>query len=151
MAILGKTGLSPRRLEVEVTESAIIHDLGAARKTLNDLRTAGVHIVMDDFGKGFSSLYHLRELHFDKLKIDASFIRRITEDHGALAIIRAIAGMSEGLGLIVTAEGIERCDQVRALMEHRIHRGQGYVFGHPMPAGEARRLISTSEHIQMVA
>lgn len=144
MAILGRTGLPPHRLEVEVTESALIQDLSAARKTLSDLRAAGIRIVMDDFGKGFSSLYHLRELRFDKLKIDASFVRHITEDDGDLAIIRAIAGMSQGLGLIVTAEGIESCRQVRALMEHGIQQGQGYVFGHPMPAGEARRLISAT-------
>jgi EAL domain-containing protein (putative c-di-GMP-specific phosphodiesterase class I) len=151
MAILGQTGLPPHRLEVEVTESALIHDLSAARKTLSDLRAAGIHIVMDDFGKGFSSLYHLRELRFDKLKIDASFVKDITEDNNDIAIIRAIAGMSQGLGLIVTAEGIESCHQVRALMENGIQRGQGYIFGQPMPVGEARRLISATGQAQNVA
>src|SRR5204862_5492015 len=120
----------------------------AARKALGDLRIAGVHIVMDDFGKGFSSLYHLRELRFDRLKVDASFVQRITESDEDVAIIRAIAGMSQGLGLTVTAEGIESCHQVRALMEHGIQRGQGYVFGQPMPAGEARRLVSAAGYAQ---
>lgn len=151
MTILGQTGLPPHRLEVEVTESALIQDLSAARKTLSDLRTAGMHIVMDDFGKGFSSLYHLRELRFDQLKIDASFVKRITENDEDVAIIRAIVGMSEGLGLTMTAEGIESSHQLRALIEQGVQRGQGYIFGRPMPAGEARRLISAAEQVLNVA
>jgi diguanylate cyclase (GGDEF)-like protein len=145
LAILSSTRLPPHRFEAEVTESALVTDLGAAREVLGALRAAGVRIVMDDFGTGFSSLYHLRELRFDKLKIDGSFVQNMGSQSESTVIVRAIIGLSKGLGLLVTAEGIETNEQASAILDCGAQQGQGFLFSRPMPAGEAKRLLTLDE------
>jgi EAL domain-containing protein (putative c-di-GMP-specific phosphodiesterase class I) len=101
-----ETGLSPARLEVELTESALVQDLRGAKEVLGALREAGVRIALDDFGTGYSSLYHLRNFKVDKIKIDRSFVESVEREPEAAALIRALMGLGHGLGLIVTAEGV---------------------------------------------
>lgn len=133
LAILGETGLSPRRLEIEVTESAIVRDLDAAQEVLSSLRDAGVRIALDDFGTGYSSLYHLRNFKIDKIKIDRSFIRAMGSEAESAAIVRALAGLGTGLGLMITAEGVERQKECEVLLSQGCQQAQGYLFSKPVP------------------
>ena len=149
LAIMQKAGLPPHRLDAEVTESALVDDLSTARQVLETLRAAGVRIVMDDFGTGFSSLYHLRELHFDKLKIDRSFVQSLETGSDSNVIVRAIIGMSQGLGLTVTAEGVETAEQARAISKIGAQQAQGFLLGHPMPIDEVRRLLAATRPLAM--
>jgi EAL domain-containing protein (putative c-di-GMP-specific phosphodiesterase class I) len=148
--VLDDTGLPPYRLEVEVTESALVTDLGATRDVLQMLRDSGVRIVIDDFGTGYSSLYHLYELRFDKLKIDRHFIQELgTVEEGDI-FTRAIIGLSNALELCVTAEGVETEAQVEALSKLGAHEAQGFLFGKAMPASEVAQLSSVKP-LQLVA
>jgi diguanylate cyclase (GGDEF)-like protein len=141
LAILGETGLSPRRLEIEVTEGSLVEDKDLARELLTGLREAGVKIAIDDFGTGYSSLYHLREFKFDNLKIDRSFVMTMQRDSENAVIIEAILNLSRGLGLTATAEGIEREEQLSSLIASGCEQGQGYLFGRAMPAAEVMAMI----------
>ena len=124
-------GLPAHRLEIEVTESAIVSDPETAARIIDDLHKAGIRVSMDDFGTGQSSLGRLRQLKLDKVKIDRSFIKAIGEDKTAEHIVRAILEMCEGLGMTVVAEGIEELDQAETLRRYGCHAGQGYLFGKP--------------------
>jgi EAL domain-containing protein (putative c-di-GMP-specific phosphodiesterase class I) len=145
LATMKSVGLAPSRLDAEVTEGALISDLNAARRVLQSLRAAGVRIVMDDFGIGFSSLFHLRELRFDKIKIDRSFVQTLRAGSDSNVIVRAIIGMSQGLGLTVTAEGIETVEQALAMSKMGAQQAQGFLFSHPMPAGEVLRILAATD------
>lgn len=133
LSILGETGLSPRRLEIEITESAIVHDLDAAKAVLGVLREAGVRVALDDFGTGYSSLYHLRNFKFDAIKIDRSFVGNMASEDESAAIVRALTGLGHGLGLVITAEGIEQSGQRDALLKQGCERGQGFLFSSAIP------------------
>jgi EAL domain-containing protein (putative c-di-GMP-specific phosphodiesterase class I) len=109
-------------------------DPASAEKIVNDLRTVGMHVSLDDFGTGQSSLGRLREVHFDKLKIDRAFVASILQDKPSEHIIRAILAMCEGLGMDVVAEGIEEEAQAKRLIEFGCGAGQGYLFGKPLDA-----------------
>jgi diguanylate cyclase (GGDEF)-like protein len=148
--VLDDTGLPSYRLEIEVTESALVTDLGATRDILQMLRDSGVRIVIDDFGTGYSSLYHLYELRFDKLKIDRHFIRELGANPESDIFTRAIIGLSNGLELCVTAEGVETDAQLETLAKLGAHQAQGFVFGKAMPASEVARLL-TMKPLQLVA
>ena len=148
--VLDDTGMPPYRLEVEVTESALVTDLGATRDVLQMLRDSGVRIVIDDFGTGYSSLYHLYELRFDKLKIDRHFIQELGATEESDIFTRAIIGLSNGLELCVTAEGVETDAQVEALSKLGAHQAQGFLFGKAMPASEVAQLLSVKP-LQLVA
>jgi diguanylate cyclase (GGDEF)-like protein len=148
--ILDEIGFPPSRLEVEITEEALVEDLDTARQVLAQLRTSGVRIAMDDFGTGYSSLYFLRELRFDKLKIDRSFVQSIANPESRV-IVQAIVGMSTGLNLKVTAEGVETPAQAAAVLEVGAQYAQGFLFGHPMPADEALRLMAATNQIRLAA
>ena len=131
---LRTTGLDPRRLDLEITESAW---LGANQQTTNQLaklEALGVRIVMDDFGTGFSSLSSLQAFRFDGLKIDAAFIRNVETDARASAIVRLVAALAAELGIPVTAEGIETEGQLSVIRQLGISRVQGYLLGRPQPA-----------------
>jgi diguanylate cyclase (GGDEF)-like protein len=141
MGILGETGLSPRRLEVEITESAIVRDLDTARTVLSGLREAGVRVALDDFGTGYSSLHHLRSFKFDAIKIDRSFINDMTTVSESAAIVSALTGLGHGLGLAITAEGIEQSTQHEALLKQGCERGQGFFFSHAVPVEETVALF----------
>jgi diguanylate cyclase (GGDEF)-like protein len=142
LSILGECGLSPDRLEIEITESALVRDLDAAKAVLSDLRTAGVRIALDDFGTGYSSLYHLRNFKFDKIKIDRSFVESMGSEEESAAIVRALSGLGRGLGLTITAEGIEHSDQRDVLVSQGCQQGQGFLFSRAVPAAEAEALFA---------
>ncbi|MEM9332989.1 MAG: EAL domain-containing protein [Pseudomonadota bacterium] len=129
--IIEKAGLPPQRLEIEVTETAMMTDPETASMIIDQLHQAGIRISMDDFGTGQSSLGRLRELKLDKVKIDRAFIMAIGEDKPAEHIVRAILEMCAGLDLTVVAEGIEEMNQAESLKQYGCHAGQGYLFGKP--------------------
>jgi len=132
IGILDETGLSPRRLEVEITENALVADLETARETINQLRDAGITIALDDFGTGHSTLQHLRSCKFDKLKIDRSFVASIQDSHESRLIVDAILGLSRSFGIRCTAEGIEEQAELDVLQGWGCTEGQGYLFGRPL-------------------
>jgi len=139
--IVRHSGLSPRRLEVEITESALVRDMEAARTVLEALRTAGVSIALDDFGTGYSSLYHLRNFKIDKIKIDRSFVRDLSDGREKPEIAAALIGLGAGLGLTVTAEGIEKPSDERRLRTLGCQQGQGFLFSKAVPAEETLTLL----------
>jgi diguanylate cyclase (GGDEF)-like protein len=132
--VIRRAGLPPHRLEIEVTETAMMTDPETAAMIIDELHKAGVRISMDDFGTGQSSLGRLRELKLDKVKIDRAFIMAIGEDKPAEHIVRAILEMCAGLELTVVAEGIEEIGQAESLKRYGCHAGQGYLFGKPQDA-----------------
>ncbi len=134
LSILEKTGFDPRRLEIEITETGVMTDPASAEKIVNDLKSVGIRVSLDDFGTGQSSLGRLRDFKFDKLKIDRAFVSEILQDRPSEHIIRAILAMCEGLGMDVVAEGIEDKGQADRLVEFGCRGGQGYYFGKPIDA-----------------
>jgi diguanylate cyclase (GGDEF)-like protein/PAS domain S-box-containing protein len=131
---LQESGLNPSRLEVEITESVLLDDSLGNIRTLESLKALGVQIALDDFGTGYSSLSYLRSFPFDKIKIDKSFINDMGDSREALAIIRAITGMSRSLDIQITAEGVESSEQFAKLREEGCTLFQGYLFGRPQPS-----------------
>ena len=152
LGILTETGFAPSRLEVEITETALVQDLEAARATLTALQNLGVRIALDDFGTGYSSLYHLRELKFDKLKIDRTYVDTITMSEERAKLVDAIIKLGSSLGLVTTAEGIETDASVDWLADQGCDYGQGYLFGAPMPKAAMTALLARSpEELQALA
>ncbi len=136
-AVLARTGLAPETLELEITESLAMSDAEATGVTLRALHELGVRVVLDDFGTGYSSLAYLSRLPLDVIKVDRSFVAGLHDSATNLAIVRAVVGLAQGLGISVTAEGIEREDQLEVLRELGCDRGQGFLFARPRPADEA--------------
>ena len=145
LTILAEAGLSPRRLEIELTESALVRDLAGAQDALTALRGAGVRIALDDFGTGYSSLYHLRNFKIDKIKIDRSFVDSMEREPEAYALVRALLGFGRGLGLTVTAEGVEKPAQAVALQQEGCQQAQGYLYSRAMSANDAIDFIRKQE------
>lgn len=139
LKILEETGLPVTRLELEVTESALIQDPETAKMILEGLSSSGIMLALDDFGTGYSSLSQLSNFQFDKIKIDRSFIASFEQSEKQDKVIKAIVAMGTGLGVKVTAEGIEEEGQLRKLEALGCHIGQGYYFGRP--AAEADILL----------
>ncbi|MHC9084575.1 putative bifunctional diguanylate cyclase/phosphodiesterase [Luteimonas sp. RIT-PG2_3] len=139
--ILRETGLAPRHLHVELTETAVIGDELRVSSLLARLRNAGVKVWLDDFGTGFSGLSHLRRVPMDGVKIDRSFIADLMRDPDDLALTTAIIAMAHSLGITVVAEGIEKEGQYVILRERGCDLAQGYWLGHPMTAQEFSRLL----------
>ncbi len=135
LSVLGRVGLNPRRLDVEITETGLMSDPISAGKAIDDLRSSGIRVALDDFGTGQSSLGRLRDFQFDKLKIDRSFVATMLADRPSEHIIRAILAMCDGLGVDVIAEGIEQEAQAERLRQFGCVWGQGYLFGRPASAG----------------
>jgi predicted signal transduction protein with EAL and GGDEF domain len=135
-AALQQSGLAPNRLELEITESVLLDDTEGNIQILRALKALGVRIALDDFGTGYSSLSYLRSFHFDRIKIDRSFVKDMHDSREALAVIRAIAGISASLDIQITAEGVESSEQFQQLQEEGCSHFQGYFFGRPVPAGE---------------
>jgi diguanylate cyclase (GGDEF)-like protein len=133
---LQSTGLPPSSLELEITESAIIHDLGRATGLLHQLKALGVALSIDDFGTGYSSLSALRSFPVDKLKIDRSFIHEIDTSASAAAVVLAVISFARTLGMRVIAEGVETAGQAEFLQRHGCDEIQGYLVARPLPSQE---------------
>lgn len=131
---LTETGFDPARLELEITESVLIGNFDTAEASMLRLKALGVRLALDDFGTGYSSLLYLRRFPFDKLKIDRSFVLSIEKTADAAAIVHAVVSLGRGLGMKVTAEGVETADQQLFLRAAGVHQMQGYRFGRPTTA-----------------
>ena len=139
--ILLETGLSPARLELEITEGVLIDDFNRAVSILRRLKALGVRIAMDDFGTGYSSLSYLQSFPFDKIKIDQSFIANLGHSQQAATIVRAVIALSRGLKMPVVAEGVETEEQVKFLAAEWCNEIQGYFVGRPKPIADYAELV----------
>ena len=127
--ILLETGLPPRRLEIEITETALVRDFNRALTTLRQIKALGIRIAMDDFGTGYSSLSNLRAFPFNKIKIDGSFIKSVNSNEQAATIVRAVLGLGRGLGLPVLAEGVETDAELQFLQDECATRCRAICLG----------------------
>ncbi len=140
---LGASGLAPQRLEIEVTETAVIEERAAATKILAKLAKQGIGIALDDFGTGYSSLSYLQALPFSKLKIDRSFVMDIAANPRSLKLLSNVAQLGKDINLTVTVEGVETEEQLNLIAEHsKVDQIQGYLFGVPLPRREVAELIA---------
>jgi EAL domain-containing protein (putative c-di-GMP-specific phosphodiesterase class I) len=144
--VLAANGLPPKRLEIEITETALIQDPAIAAIILDELHGAGVWIALDDFGTGYSSLSQLARYRFDKNKIDKSFVATYRDDERQEKIVRAMLGLGRSLNIQTTAEGIEEYRQLSQLLQLGCDVGQGYFFGKPMPAEEIRSFMTNRDN-----
>ena len=138
---LAASGLAPERLELEITEAALLQNNEETLAALRRLRSLGVRIAMDDFGTGYSSLSYLRQFPFDKIKIDRSFIQDLERTQEASTITRAITSLGSGLGITTTAEGVETPAQLAELRLEGCTEVQGYLFSPPRPGSEVPRML----------
>ncbi|MNO76444.1 Phytochrome-like protein cph2 [compost metagenome] len=145
--LLQKHRLPPRSLELEVTETTLMEDIGAAAQHLNSLRRAGAQIAIDDFGTGYSSLSYLNRLPLDKIKIDRSFVQDLQQNDDDATIVRAIIQLGKNLGMQVIAEGVETLDQEIYLIAQGCHEGQGYLYGKPLPARELTQQLKQVQRL----
>jgi diguanylate cyclase (GGDEF)-like protein/PAS domain S-box-containing protein len=141
ISALAHSGLSPRRLELEITESLFLAETEANLAILHQLRELGVSISMDDFGTGYSSLSYLRSFPFDKIKIDRSFVKDLAQRPDCVAIVRAISGLGRSLNITTTAEGVETVDQLDWLRAEGCNEVQGFLFSAAKPAAEVEQLL----------
>jgi diguanylate cyclase (GGDEF)-like protein len=132
-AVLEATGLAPNRLELELTESAIIGNAKASARAMREIRDLGVSIALDDFGTGYSSLSTLRNFPFNKIKLDRSFLVEIETDFDAMVVLRAVLALGQGLGIPVLTEGVETSSQLDMLRSEGCDQAQGYFLGRPSP------------------
>jgi diguanylate cyclase len=137
------TGLASNRLEVELTESTLVVDFPPTRQVIRTLKRAGVRINMDDFGTGYSCLRHLRELQFDKVKIDRSFVSGLLTDTESAVIVSAVAGLGRGLDIGIVAEGVENDEQLKMVRAAGCTHAQGFLLGQPRPAAECQATCGT--------
>ena len=150
-AALEESGLAARRLDLEITEAVLLQDSEEVLGILHGLRALGVRISMDDFGTGYSSLSYLRSFPFDKIKIDQSFVRDLSHNADAAAIVRAVARLGSSLGMATTAEGVETSDQLARLRAEGCTEVQGYLFSRPRPASEVAGLLRRLDHRPAIA
>jgi diguanylate cyclase (GGDEF)-like protein/PAS domain S-box-containing protein len=141
ISALAQSGLSPKRLELEITESLLLAETEANLAILHQLRELGVSISMDDFGTGYSSLSYLRSFPFDKIKIDRSFVKDLAKRSDCVAIVRAISGLGRSLNITTTAEGVETIDQLDWLRAEGCNEVQGFLFSAAKPAAEVEQLL----------
>ena len=145
--ILFETGLTAMRLELEVTETALVRDLNRALATLRRIKMLGVRIAMDDFGTGYSSLSNLRAFPFDKIKIDGSFIKSVNVNDQGAAIVRSVLGLGRALNLVVLAEGVETHAEFDFLKNENCDEAQGFLLGRPADIESFRQLTSPDEEL----
>jgi diguanylate cyclase (GGDEF)-like protein len=143
LAILAETGFSPRRLELEITETALVDNIKVAQNVTSQLRQVGVRIALDDFGTGYATLSQLLSLKLDRIKIDRSFVDGLGKDKESTTIVRAVLGLASGFEIETTAEGIENDEQLAALNADGCLEGQGYLFSKAVPAGEVQSLLKS--------
>lgn len=146
--VLAESGLAPNRLELEITETALLKDDHAVRDMMRELKRLGVKLALDDFGTGFSSLSYLQRLPFDTIKLDRSFINSLDRDPGAVSIVHAVIGLGASLGMKVVAEGVETTAQARFLHDEGCRIAQGFLFAPALPSEEVDRLrgVDLSRH-----
>ncbi len=145
--ILMETGLPPARLEIELTETAVIKDRVQSLHIMRQIKALGVSVALDDFGTGYSSLDILRTFPFDKIKLDKSFTEELEHDHRSLAVVRAILALAKSLGIPVLAEGIETVQQLDLLRSEACDEGQGYYLGRPAPMDVVSNPDSTASTV----
>ena len=151
MQALAASGLDPRRLEVEITESIFLESSEALIAVLHSLRNLGIRIALDDFGTGYSSLSYLQSFPFDKIKIDRSFIQQMLSRSGSTAIVRAITDLARALGMETTAEGVENPEQLAELRQHGCSSVQGYLFSRPVNAAGVFEALAATNRQRDVA
>jgi EAL domain-containing protein (putative c-di-GMP-specific phosphodiesterase class I) len=140
---LRQTNLPAGRLELEITESVLLHDFVAVRAMLERLRRLGVRVALDDFGTGYSSLSYLQSLPFDKVKIDRSFVSGLRDSERSLTLLKGVSRLSQSLGMTVVAEGVETEEQLAIVAgDECIGQAQGFLFGAPMPEQEIAELLA---------
>ncbi|HEY9011369.1 MAG TPA: EAL domain-containing protein [Devosia sp.] len=149
VAALSESGLPPARLELEITESLLLAESEPTLETLHKLRALGIRISMDDFGTGYSSLSYLRSFPFDKIKIDRSFMRDLGQQEDSLAIVKAIIGLGQSLGMSTTAEGIETEEQLTAVRDQGCDEIQGFLFSPPIEQAAVRDLLQKDARPQL--
>jgi diguanylate cyclase (GGDEF)-like protein len=142
VSALAQSGLAPHRLELEITEGVFITDFESTLGTLRQLRALGVRIALDDFGTGYSSLSYLRAFPFDKVKIDQSFVRDLSTDASARAVVRAITALADALGMETLAEGVEDIAQYDALILEGCSMIQGYLISRPVPGADVDAILN---------
>ncbi len=142
LSILAETGFSARRLEIEITETALVENVAVAQAVIDELRAAGISVALDDFGTGYSTLSQLLSFHLDKIKIDRSFVSHLNESNDGRVIVRAILGLAKGFGLTTTAEGIEDAGQLAYLKANGCTEGQGYLFSKAVAAADIPALLN---------
>jgi EAL domain-containing protein (putative c-di-GMP-specific phosphodiesterase class I) len=147
-AALQKSGLAPRRLELEVTETVLLRDTADTLATLRRLHELGLDIALDDFGTGYSSLSYLSKFSFDKVKIDRSFVHDLGRRSEAAVIIRTIIGLCNHLQVTSLAEGVETEEQLAELARENCTQVQGFLFSQPVPASEVPALLAQFGHVR---
>jgi len=146
-AALAQSGLDPRRLELEITEGILLSDTEETLTILEQLRALGVRLALDDFGTGYASLGYLQKFRFDKVKIDRSFVRNLGVDKNAAAIVRAVVGLCDALGMSTIAEGVENQDQVATLRAQGCREAQGFLYWSPMSAQALQGVIKQQREV----
>jgi len=141
--ILRETGLDPGLLELELTETVLMHDAESSASVLNALKALGVRLAIDDFGTGYSSLSYLKQFPIDTLKIDQSFVRDIVNNSDGATIVSAVIGLGKNLKQRVIAEGVETTEQLAFLRNQKCEEGQGFHFCHAVPPEAFRQLLET--------
>jgi len=145
LELLERSGADPARLKLELTETLLLDNMPEAIARMTRLKQHGIRFAIDDFGTGYSSMSYLQQLPLDQLKIDQTFIRRLSDDSSSLTIVRAICALATGLGLEVIAEGVESEPQRAMLLANGCHRYQGYLFGRPLSADAFEELVRATE------
>jgi predicted signal transduction protein with EAL and GGDEF domain len=149
VSALSHSGLPPHRLELEVTESVFMREGTVAVAVLDQILGLGIRLALDDFGTGYSSLGYLSKTKFSTIKVDRSFVQGAAKNlPESVAIIRAVVALAESLGMSTTAEGVETDEECRMIAQLGCRKIQGYLFGRPMPAAEARRLMDEKRQSQ---
>jgi EAL domain-containing protein (putative c-di-GMP-specific phosphodiesterase class I) len=136
LAILAEVDFNPQRLELEITETALIEHIEVAQNVIKQLRKAGIRIALDDFGTGYATLSQLLAFQIDRIKIDRRFVNRLGKESSSAIIVRAILGLASEFELATTAEGIENLEQLATLKANGCTAGQGYIFAKAVPMGE---------------
>jgi EAL domain-containing protein (putative c-di-GMP-specific phosphodiesterase class I) len=151
MGACATAGVSPSRLELEVTEAAFLAATKEVLAAIDQLRQAGVRIVMDDFGTGYSSLNYLRRFPFDKIKIDRSFVRDLTDDNLSIVIVEAVVRLARALDVTTTAEGVETVRQLDIIRAAGVTEMQGWLFSPARPLEEIDALFAAEAPRQIAA
>jgi diguanylate cyclase (GGDEF)-like protein len=145
LKLLVEANFPPERLDIEITESCLHENVTVVRTLISSLRNQGIRVSLDDFGTGYSSLAQLRSLPFDHIKIDRSFVTNLMECSDSDTIVKAITSLGEGLGMPVTAEGVESEDVLKRLQGYGSYKAQGYYYGRPQPADVTSEMLATQD------